>query len=172
MGRDAIENLWHDVVVGIVGLSPQLVRPAYQAEPAAIPEHSVDWAAIDCHPAAAINYPIIRHVPDGEGHDLVVDDVRWDVLVMMLGPRADDLALELRSGLQVEQNRAALRQTGVALISVDNPVSVPSLDDQVWRRRSDLMIHTIVRSSRRYEVLNLLSSAGTVGRGSFDTEGV
>lgn len=172
LSREGIEDLWHDVVVGICAISPTLVRPAYQETPPAIPGHSTVWAAVYCRPGAAVNFPEVRHLPEGEGQDMVVDHVRWDVTVMFYGPTAEDMAGALRRGLQVEQNRLVLRRSGVSLVAVGAPVTVPELDDRVWRRRADLSIETVVRTTSRYDVLNLLRSAGPVGDGDFDTERV
>lgn len=172
-----LEDAWHDIIVGITGLDNTLVRPSRQLDPAQQPDPATDWAAFDVIRVSSDAWPDVMHISTSQGHDEVVDHDRYNVGVVFYGPNADINAGLLRRGLYVWQNRAALRELGIALQSVDNPVTVPELDSMVWRQRVDLSARFIVETRGGYAVLNLLRSTGDISGDdgtavAFDTEEV
>lgn len=172
--REHLEDVWHDVITGITGLKPKLVRPEYQIDPAAVPPVKTDWCAFRLEMDGARNFAGHVHDGRGEGQDIVVDHMPWRVTAFFYGPGAEDLAGALRRGLEIAQNRFTLRRAGCAVTSVDSPVSVPELDGEVWRRRADLAIHMTVTMASAYDVLNLKDAHGVIldaGR-VFTTEGM
>lgn len=172
--RECLEDVWHDVITGITGLKPKLVRPEYQIDPAAVPPGKTDWCAFRLEMDGARNFAGRVHDGAGEGQDIVVDHMPWRVTAFFYGPGAEDLAGALRRGLEIAQNRFTLRRAGCAVTSVDSPVSVPELDGEVWRRRADLAIHMTVTMASAYGVLNLKDAHGVIedaGR-VFTTEGM
>ena len=172
-----LEDAWHDIIVGITGLDNTLVRPSRQLDPAQQPDPMTDWAAFDVIRVSSDVWPDVMHISTSQGHDEVVDHDRYDVGVVFYGPNADINAGLLRRGLYVWQNRAALRELGIALQSVDNPITVPELDSMVWRQRVDLSARFIVETRGGYAVLNLLRSTGSISgddgtSAAFDSEEV
>lgn len=172
-----LEDAWHDVIAGIVGLNNTLVRPSRQLDPAQQPPPGTNWAAFDVRRVSSDVWPDVTHVSAGQGNDEVVDHDRYDVGIVFYGPDADTLAGIMRRGLCVWQNRAALRALGIALQKIGDPVTVPELDSMVWRQRVDLSVRFAVESRGGYAVLNLLRSQGTISgddgtRAAFDTEEV
>ena len=177
LGITALEDLWHDTIAGITGLSNTLVRPSRQLDPALQPDPLTDWCAFDIMRVSSDPWPDVAHVSTGQGSDTVVDHDRYEVGAVFYGPSADTLAGLLRRGLYVWQNRSALRAVGIALQSVGDPVTVPELDSLVWRQRVDLSVRFIVESRGNYAVLNLLRSTGSINGDdgtpvAFDTEEV
>ena len=157
-----LEDAWHDIIVGITGLDNTLVRPSRQLDPAQQPDPMTDWAAFDVIRVSSDVWPDVFHVSTSQGHDEVVDHDMYDVGVVFYGPGADINAGLLRRGLYVWQNRAALRELGIALQSIGDPVTVPELDSMVWRQRVDLSARFIVEVRGGYAVLNLLRSTGDI----------
>lgn len=162
LGITALEDLWHDTIAGITGLSNTLVRPSRQLDPALQPDPLTDWCAFDIVRVSSDPWPDVAHVSTGDGSDMVVDHDQYEVGAVFYGPNADTLAGLLRRGLCVWQNRSALRAVGIALQSVGDPVTVPELDSLVWRQRVDLSARFIVESRGNYAVLNLLRSTGSI----------
>lgn len=162
LGITALEDLWHDTIAGITGLSNTLVRPSRQLDPAQQPAPDVDWCAFDIMRVSSDPWPDVAHVSTGQGSDTVIDHDRYEVGAVFYGPQADTLAGLLRRGLCVWQNRSALRAVGIALQSVGDPVTVPELDSLVWRQRVDLSARFSVESRGSYAVLNLLRSTGSI----------
>ena len=162
LGITALEDLWHDTIAGITGLSATLVRPSRQLDPALQPDPLTDWCAFDIVRVSSDPWPDVAHVSAGDGSDMVVDHDRYEMGAVFYGPNADTNAGLLRRGLCVWQNRSALRAVGIALQSVGDPVTVPELDSLVWRQRVDLSARFIVESRGSYAVLNLLRSTGSI----------
>lgn len=172
--RERLEDVWHDVIAGITGLGAKLVRPTHQIDPSAVPPVRTDWCAFRLEMDGARNFADHVHDGSGEGCDLVIDHMPWRVTAFFYGPDAEDLAGALRRGLEIAQNRSALRRAGCAVTSVESPVSVPELDGEIWRRRADLAIHMTVTMASAYGVLNLKDARGVIedaGR-TFTTEGL
>lgn len=175
LGITALEDLWHDTIVGITGLGATLVRPSRQLDPALQPDPLANWCAFDIVRVSSDPWPDVAHVSAGDGSDTVTDHDTYDMGAVFYGPRSDTLAGLLRRGLCVWQNRSALRAVGIALQSVGDPVTVPELDSLVWRQRVDLSARFIVESRGSYAVLNLLRSTGSINGDdgtavAFDTE--
>ena len=177
LGITALEDLWHDAICGVTGLDNTLVRPSRQLDPAQQPDALTDWCAFDIVRVSSDPWLDVAHISTGEGSDSVVDHDRYEVGAVFYGPGADTNAGLLRRGLYVWQNRAALRELGIALQSVGDPVTVPELDSMVWRQRVDLSARFIVEVRGGYAVLNLLRSTGDIKGDdgtavTFDTEEV
>ncbi|MGI6075501.1 MAG: phage neck terminator protein [Pyramidobacter sp.] len=160
--HERLEDVWHDVIVGITGLGAKLVRPTHQVDPAAIPPVRTNWCAFRLEMDGARNFAGHVHDGSGEGQDIVVDHMPWRVTAFFYGPDAEDLAGELRRGLEVAQNRSPLRRCGCAVTSVEALVSVPELDGDIWCRRADLVIHMTATMMSTYNVLNIKDARGVV----------
>ena len=173
----ALEDAWHDIIVGITGIDNTLVRPSRQVDPVKQPAHGVDWCAFEITRVRSDPWPDVRHVSDSQGHDVVTDHDVYRLGAVFYGPGSDINAGLLRRGICVWQNREALRAESIAVQSVGDPVSVPELDSMSWRQRVDLDIVFIVESVGSYAVLNLLRSTGPIKGDdgtavTFDTEEV
>src|SRR5579871_6299419 len=56
-------------IVGILGIDPTLVRPAFQSEPPDIPQAGTAFIAFRYTRRPADTFPAIVHHPDGSGYD-------------------------------------------------------------------------------------------------------
>ncbi len=158
----ALEDVIHNMLVGLTGFDKTLVRPAYQDTPLAAPSASVDWCAFFIQDAAALNYAQVVHISDDDGHDTVIDQAEKEVRLYFYGRATDEYAGRVRRGLHIEQNRFELRQAGVAVRRIDSPVQAPVLTNEKWLRRTDLTIHITYEARGDYEVLNLLQAGGPI----------
>lgn len=162
----ALYDFFHDVVVGITGLDPTMVRPRWIAEPANIPDAGNAWAAVGFNARPSDTYPYIEHDADGDGSDQLQRHERIDILVSFydLGTDglADYLAALFRDGLAIEQNRAAMQQGGFVLAFVDTPTPAPQIVKTRWLYRVDFPFSVRRQIDRTYRVLNILSAQGTL----------
>lgn len=157
-----LEDIVHDMLAGLTGFSNTLVRPAFQFDALKAPLPTENWCAFDLRNQTATNEPEIRHVPDGDGHDEVLDQMDYEAFCFFYGPHADDYAGMVRRALHIEQNRWAMRQAGIAVCSIGNPTQVPELVNNKWQRRVDLSIYITYEAVGTYDVLNLLRASGPI----------
>ncbi|MDR1495642.1 MAG: hypothetical protein LBS67_01810 [Clostridiales Family XIII bacterium] len=173
--REPLENAVHDMVAGLTGIAPALIRPAFQGEPLKTPSPEKDWCAFYIQDAAAMNYPAVVHSSDGDGHDEVTDWMDKEIRLYFYGPASEEHAGMMRRGLHIEQNRYALRQMGVAVRRVGGAAQMPELANGKWLRRCDLVIYITFAASASYAVLNLLhpddgGQSWTSGNETWDEE--
>lgn len=153
--EEQIDDVLHDLVAGVTGLPGKMVRPRWQLKPPKQPENTVDWCAIGVADADREGFAAVIHNGSGEGTDTVIAWETLGVLVSFYGPHALDLAGRLRDGLAIEQNRAELRQAGLALGGVGRMVKVPELVNNAWLRRVDLPLELRNEARRTYDVQNI-----------------
>jgi len=158
-----VEDVLHDVVAGITGLSGKLVRPRWQETPPQQPKREVTWCAIGItDDQDAPGAPEVQHDGGSGGTDTVVTRALLVVTASFYGPQGMDLAWRLRDGLKVEQNRAGLRAAGLALYEIGRLRYVPELVNKAWVPRVDLELSVWSESRRTYPVLNILCGPATI----------
>jgi hypothetical protein len=140
----AWENFLQELVAGITGLDPALVRPRWQPVPPTTPNVSVDW--VGC----------------GEGIDILRRHENVTYSCSFYGPHSADLAAILRDGILVEQNRAVLRVNAVGLTEVTEVRRATELFREQFRDRHDLNILLKREVRRTYNVRNLSRAIGTI----------
>lgn len=157
------EDFLHDVIAGITGLDPTLVRPRWQAQPPTTPAVNMTWCAFGVMHTDADYEPWIGHydTPD-PGLDLMQRMERQTVLSSFYGPYGQELAAVLRDGLFIDQNRAVFRANAVGIIQVDDIIRTADLFRQQFRERSDLNLILRREVRRTYNVRNLLRAQGNV----------
>ncbi|MDR1020505.1 MAG: hypothetical protein LBL73_07090 [Synergistaceae bacterium] len=165
--REQVEDAIHAMVVGLTGLDPVLVRPAFQEDPLAAPAPEVDWCAFHVADSSATNFPDARHVPDGDGHDEITDWTDKEIRLSFYGKLSEEYAGMTRRGLHIEQNRFRLRESGISVRRAGNAAPFPELVNGKWLRRCDLVIFATLEATGGYAVLNLLQSGGPVKTDSF-----
>lgn len=159
----SFEDALQSMVVGIVGLAGNMVRPRWQLSPPKMPENTVNWAAIgvmSAEPHAARAQ--IEHVPTGDGSDVNTQWEKTTVLASFYGPGAWANAGYMDSGIRVAPNRYALEDAGIAFRETGPRRMVGELVNETWQRRVDieLIFDRIIK--RTYPVLNLLSAHGVI----------
>jgi hypothetical protein len=165
------EDFMQEVVAGITGINPTLVRPRWQPQPPTTPAVTVDWIACGVLRTEADWNPAIIHQTDQNGTDLLLMQEHITYIISIYGPHSDDYAGMLRDGLFIEQNRALFRSNGIGLVEVSDIGRVPELFRQQWRDRNDLEVHLNRQVRRVYNVRSLLRSTGTIlAQGPGDAE--
>ena len=161
-GLPDVEDVLHDLIVGITGLSDDLVRPRGQGEPPRTPAKDIDWCAFGITGSDPFTYPQIKHYPAGEGRDDVISHEDLAVLVSFYGPRHFGLAWDLRAGIHVPQNRSSLRPAGMAFIKAGTVTRLPELVQAGFRARADLPLAFRRVVARSVAVLSLKQSGGSL----------
>ena len=163
-GKEALEDVFHDLIAGVLGLPGQLVRPTSQLYGVKAPGDEVDWCAFDVRQlGAAGGTAEITHVPDAQnGHDRLVTHKPVQVLLYFYGPGASELADALVDGLQVEQNRAILRKNNMGFVNAGPQVAVPENRNAKWLARTDLTLNFNRQVTREYAVKDISSVSGGI----------
>lgn len=153
---DGLEDLLQMAIVGITGLPGSLVRPRWQPEPPARPAFNVDWCAFGV-PRSASDVNAYINLEDLAllGQEKVERDEWFECLHSFYGPNSAALCKRLRDGLEVSQNRDALRSVGISLTEVREAVVLPALLKEKWVRRVDVTVLYRRRTSSAYQVLTI-----------------
>lgn len=157
---EALENLFHDALVGITGLAGNLVRPKNQVNVANQPGFDVNWCSFSVYVE-----PVLSNA-----YKTLLDDLTYtvegtetlSVMASFFGPQYQDAERAWRDGIQLSQNRDELLASGIAFLQFADPVTVPLLLKERWVKHVDLR-GTFQRWARReYKVRSLLSADGTI----------
>lgn len=152
----ALDHLFHDLIVGVTGLDPTLVRPRWQPEPGNMPAFNTPWIAqgiTDRRDDVVASQTYI------EGTGLVVTrNQELDCLVSVYGSIAATIEANLRDGLSVDQNREYINSQGIVLVSVGNPRNATMLINERWQKRLDVVITFRRTISRIYAVESLVAA--------------
>lgn len=157
-----LEDFLHDVVCSLCNLAGEWVRPRWQPEPPNLPDKSQAWIALGIVGRQRDFNAYVGHDGSGEGADNLKRWETLDILLSFYGPDGDALCAQFDDGLQVDQNRAMLRQNGMGIVGLGDPLTVPSLTKDTWLYRTDLHIQIRREVLRTYPVLNILSSGGAI----------
>ncbi len=160
---DPLIDVFGAVVAGVLGFERNFVRPRFQlGAPPQMPGSGQDWCALGVSETSEASVRgIIKHVPDGDGHDEVQTPERIEVLLSFYGPSATTNARRLRDGLKVQQNRDGLRACGLAYQGSGSIVVLGEQINASWYRRSDMTVRLDGIVVRSFGVLNLLSAHGS-----------
>jgi len=159
---DDLDDVLQAMVVGITGLDNTLVRPRWQTKVPKQPEPGTDWCSIGVVSSTADTYAYIEHlsgssITDQSG-DLAIRHEGLEVLVSFYGPHAKANLGVLRDGLGIEQNRYAIKASGLYFIEAEPGRAAPEFINQQWIRRWDsgLVFRRMV--ARTYAVNNIVSA--------------
>lgn len=125
--RQSAEDVLTALVQALTGLPENLVRPRWQPKPPKVPGPEVTWCAVGIVRRCAPPVSEVRRVrlPGGTESSRVETHELLEVLASFYGPQADELALALREGLQVEENRYPLREANMAYVQNGPLTHVP-----------------------------------------------
>ena len=162
----SLNKFLHDVVAGITGLDPTLVRPRWQENPPNLPLRSTNWAAIGVvHRPAPVGTAVATYDPtaaNGEGALILIRQEDLELLCSFYGPNCQGNGAVLRDGLYVGQNREALFLAGMGLGSVSDLTKAPEMIKSAWYQRADLTVVIRREVRRQYPVLSVVSGVGTI----------
>lgn len=154
----ALDNFLHDWFAGLTGLAGAMVRPRWQAEPAALPQVGTDWMAFGITNRASDVNAAELHVPSGAGYNELRRHEVMTIMVSFYGPNADSTAQVLRDGMQLGQNREVLTLASMGLVESGDVVSAPELIKDKWYYRADMSIRIRRQIVRQYAVETLQSA--------------
>lgn len=158
----ALSRFLQQFMVGVSGMDGETVRPRWQAEPPNIPPAFNAWASIGVASRPSDTYPYVAHDPTGDGTDVLYRQETLNILASFYDTGADGKADEnlalFRDGLSIAQNLEALTVAGFAFGSCGDPIAIPALTKERWLYRADLPFVLRRTVTRRYGVLNVLSS--------------
>lgn len=152
---DPLDDVLQAAIVGVTGIPGKYVRPRWTPEPLPQPPFSTNWAA----------FGVVRSVVDTfsyEKHEAETTAVERDELLYVLhsfyGPDSHGMAERFRDGLEVSQNRDALRAQKIVLVEVGEATVLPALLKEKWVKRVDVSVTYRRRTSRTYAVLTIQSA--------------
>lgn len=168
---DDLDDLLQEIIAGVTGLDPTLVRPRWQETPPQVPEADVDWCAMGVISTSPKQFARVAQTDEGAK---VVEQERLEILCSFYGRRGQGFAKLLRTGLQVWQNRQAMRANGLGFVETSVIRSVPEILNMGSRRRADITVVFNRETVRTYDVETILSANGSVRASSglvdsFDT---
>lgn len=155
---EGLENLLHDVIVGITGIPGDMVRPRWQPEPPQQPDFPSSWVAFGVQRTSHDVFSYQTMVDDGQ--QVQRDSVLY-VLHSFYGPVSSGLCSRFRDGLDVSQNRDLLQAQGLELVEMQEALNIPALLKSVWVKRVDAMVVYRRRTVRTFPVLTI--TAGQLG---------
>lgn len=169
-----LTDLLSDMIVGVVGMSSDMVRPRWQTLPPNQPTADINWCSIGIIRRSPIGgYPYIQHNSDAEGGlgtDTMIDWNRMDVLASFYGPGASGNAGKLRRGLNVGQNRDTLVAAGIKLEYVGDINSVPDLFNMQFIDHVDVDMTFVREVTATYKIRNIVEAdVQLVDGGGLDT---
>jgi hypothetical protein len=159
----ALDAILQALVVGVVGLPGNLVRPRWQIVPPTQPEAGTDWCAVGLIDEESEPNISLIHNAAGDGSSTSIDVDIITVLASFYGPTARGNAKTLRTGLMIAQNREFLFNTGLALMEAPGKSRpLPDLVNQQTLRRVDISMRFRRRTVLNWAILNLLQMEGAL----------
>jgi hypothetical protein len=156
-----INRFLQQVVTGVTGMDPQLVRPRWQPEPPNQPDFGTDWAAIGeisrtREPFAAVLHftPLYPELP----YDAVIRNQILEILCSFYGPNCEANNELFAMGLSLAQNREVLFLNGFGLVEVMESVNVPALIKGRWMSGWDTRFRIRRQQVYQYPVGNLIEA--------------
>jgi len=169
---DALDDLFHDNIMAVTGITADLVRPRFQPEPATHPPSNTNWVAFGVGTYDDDAFAYIGHDPLGNGGlgtNLVERDEIITVNLSFYGPNNAQLIGQYREGIQLDVNRWDLDAGGVKLVSVGQIINLPALLKDRWVKRLDTKVTFRRRVSRIYNVPSLLGGNIVLHNEVYDT---
>jgi len=159
---DELDTALQQMVVGITGMDPTLVRPRWQPTVQKQPEPTVDWCSIGVTTSKPDTNASIQHLfgdditaPAG---DLEQVHEELEVAVSFLGPHAKTNLGVLRDGLKIMQNLDPIKLVGLYFKEIGPAQVAPDFINQQWIRRWDTTMVFRRMVARVYGINNIESA--------------
>jgi hypothetical protein len=150
------------VIVGITGLQGTLVRPKWQKNPPKVlPNPEDNYCA----------FRVTTRTPDASAFHKLNDNGNGSVLqrhvelaisCSFYGSDCEKNAALLSDGLEIAQNRDALKAANIGVKDIGVAIYVPELHGQVWYPRCDITIVLKRQIDKNFSVLSFTGSVGTI----------
>jgi hypothetical protein len=175
---DALEDFIQGWLAGVTGIDPTLVRPAWQEDPPPLPPRGTTWAAFAIKVGDSSWDSVSSFA--GEDNDFGAGDFggglfgdnpipsastqtkfeKLETTCSFYGPASGGMAMALRMGAGIGQNRDALRAQAMAFVGVGPATTVSEKIKGKFVRRIDveLVLRRTVQFS--YAVPQIVSATG------------
>lgn len=162
LSGDNLRNLLQEFVVGLTGLSGNVVIPRWQPEPVNVPDRAITWVSLGLSNRNPNSFPSIVHHPDGEGFDQLISHQELELTLTFYGPQADYYCGRFRDGVFVEQNREILILNSIEVVDIGNQINTAELIKNIYTSRYDISISLRQKIIRKYPILNVLEPSFTI----------
>ena len=159
-GKLSFEDFLQTVFVGVSGLPGDLVRPKWQIDPPPNPPIETNWLAIALAEDDADTFAYSSVDQNGNNQFMRMEELA--VQCTFNGPSSHELMRVVRDGLQLGQNREALKSVKMDFVSTTKGVRVPDLLNERWVNRWEMTCYLRREDLRVYPILNFVSGSGTV----------
>lgn len=163
---DELDALLQAMVVGIVGLPGDLVRPRWQPTVPKQPPISTDWAAIGVMSWEGTDFPVEERtepsVTAPGGTDLLTVWKTITVLASFYGPHGSANANALHDGVYPAQNREALQAAGIDVVHAGTVTNASYQQNLQWIRRYDIPVTLRAKVARTFKILSIVSAPDVI----------
>jgi hypothetical protein len=159
---DALDAVLQAMVVGITGLSGDLVRPRWQVVSPKQPERDVNWCSIGVITSTPDDNPVVQHLSglsvNDQAGDLLQEHEELEILVSFMGPLCKTNLGIFRSGVRLATNIQVLKSVGLYFKEIEEGRAAHELINQYWIRRWDSTLIFKRMVSRVYGVPNIVEA--------------
>lgn len=161
-GGLSITQYLQKVIVGLTGLSGEMVRPKWQKNPPKMPPTpEINWCAFKVTEENPDANAFTEVASDGEGSTLQ-RHVELRLSCSFYGSLCMENASKLRDGFQIAQNRDALKEAKIGFKETSSSTFVPELFAQVWYDRCDITVILRRQVDKTFAVLSFEGASGTL----------
>lgn len=161
---DDLFDLFQQMVVGIIGFDPTLVRPRWQNPAPTQPPVETNWAAVgvtDVEPLGYTGQQRFKIAYDADGNaigEYMTLSRQWQLtlLVSFYGPKTTYYATLLADGLQINQNLEAIGKFGIKYRRVESVTRTAELVNTQWYGRADTTVSFVRQIDRDYAINSVL----------------
>lgn len=135
-----LDIIFQNWIMSVIGdkIPSTMVRPAWQPFNGGYPDIGVNWCSFGFrHSDPDVNGQMMI-TEDGEGYFFRHETL--EVVFSFFGENGQTLALALRDGLTLWQNRSILEENGMEVLRIEGLERVPELVNQQWQNRVDLRV--------------------------------
>lgn len=142
-------------LVGLTGLSANIVLPEFQSEPPVIPQAGDAWCSfryskIDSNTFPYVNYDATKLNYTLQNHEML--EVATTFYDLGTNGQAAYLAALVRDNLKIPYNSYYLQNSGFNLRSTNGPYVVPVIFKQRWQYKERLDIYVMRNVGRQYDI--------------------
>jgi hypothetical protein len=157
--NDELVTMVIEVLRGVTGMPPGLIRPRWQPKAPNWPAEGIDWVSVG----------VVRTVPSDYGGQTFSDEklvhqqhLTVECLLSIYGPSAVRIAGVVRAGLQMTLNQDAIHGIGLAVQDVGATTTLSEEVNSVFIPRLDLPVQFRMVMSTTYNVPEIRKSGGTI----------
>ena len=153
-----LDRFLNTFIVGITGISGNLVRPMWQLNPPKMPSNTVDWVA---YGIIIVDQDANAYIEQTDLVSILRRNEVGELSIVCYGASAFTNVKRIRDALQIAQNREYLRAYGITIKGTKPLNHIPELVGDIWYNRVDMTIEFVREIVTSYNVLPITSVQGT-----------